>query len=695
MKKLPIQKVPFVKILVPFVIGIVCRYKIDIPFLWIIPAALGGVFLLLFYLNKREKSAVSLFQARYYFGVGSCFVWMLIGILIFDAHDSRSTPAPDNQTPYLQIQLTSEHRYKNNHILFDAILLYGIKNDSCQNLQRQKVLLYFTQSDRVRQLSIGDILLMKNSLIPIKSAGNPDEFDYAEYMKTRHINYMQFLSDEWVFLGHYDRFSIKSFATKQKAKMRNIIEQSSLTEREQDFFKAVLLGITDDLSDEQRGLFQRAGLSHLLAISGLHVGILAFIILGLLYPIKKFGYNRVRFSVAILALWGYAFICGLSPSVVRACIMFSILMSAYLLKRHSYPVNSLAIAAFIMLLYDPFYLWDIGFQLSFLSVLLLLSMTALYNEKMSKNKVFNYIISLIWITTVVQIGTMALTIYYFHTIPIYSIICNLIMIPLFPIFLLGGILLILSGGCMDFYLSDILHFLFSQSNYIIRFIVDLPGATIENIWIDKIHVFFGLITIFFIVLWGYTRNGRYLITLLSVISAFLLLLFLHPAKSFSEISVYNHRGGISVNVIDYPQNYVITTDELFSMEEFEKAAQNHWMKINVLSPVLITDFFETDRLSVFLPFIQFGNKRILLLNDESWKYKVASTRLKIDLLIIGREYQERISDIIHLYEVEQVVISSDVNSIVASSFKKECDFLGLKCHDIAQDGAWLQNMDAF
>ncbi len=693
MRRVPIQKAPFVKILIPFVIGIICRYKIEIPFLWIIPAILGGVFLFLFYLNKRGKDAIAHFQIRHCFGIGLCFVWLLVGMLVVDVHNSRSIIAISNsQTPYLQIQLVSEHRHKNNHILFDAVLLYGIKDDSCRNLQKQKILLYFTQNPRVQKLLRDDVLLIKNNLIPIKSAGNPDEFDYAEYMKMRHINYMQFLSDEWVLLGRCNKFSIKSFAADQQTKMRNLIEQTSLTEREQDFFNAVLLGITDNLSDKQRDLFQRAGLSHLLAISGLHVGVVALIVLGLLYPLKRLGYNRVRFSCAILVLWGYAFICGLSPSVIRACIMFSILIGSNLLKRHNYPINSLAIAAFLMLVYDPFFLWDIGFQLSFLSVLLILLLTAFY-KRISKNKIFDYLITLVWVTAVVQIGTTALTVYYFHSIPVYSIICNLVMVPLFPVFLSGGILLLLLGSYAELYVIDILHFLFNKSDAIISFIVNLPGAVIENIWINELEALGGIIVIFGGILFFYTRKTNYLIALLSVISLFLLLILFNPSKTVSEISVYNYRGGISINIIDYPQNYVITTDELFSIDEFEKAAQNHWMKINVYPPVLITDSFETNNLNVSLPFVQFKDKRILLLNNDSWKYKRASTRLKINLLIIGREYQGRISDITHLYEIGQVIISSDVNSIVASNFEKECDFLGLKCHNTAQAGAWMLNMD--
>lgn len=693
MRNIPIQKVPFIRILIPFVIGIVCQYRAGWPFLWIMPASLGGIFLSLFYLNKMGKDVVAHFRARYYFGIGIFFVWMLAGMLIFKIHDFKPAPLSKQQFPCLQIELVSEPQYKNGYVVFDAILLYGVNNDSCQDLRKQQVLLYFTKSIRVQNLRRNDMLLIRNELVPIKSPGNPDEFDYAAYMQMKHINYMQFLSEEWIFLGHTDKFSIKNLAADLKIRMQNIIERTSLTEREQDFFKAVLLGITNDLSNEQRELFQRAGLSHLLAISGLHAGIIAFIILGLLYPLKKLGYNRLRFSIVIFALWGYAFVCGLSLSVVRVCIMFSVLMGARLLGRHSYSINSLAIAAFFMLLYDPFYLWDIGFQLSFLSVLLILFTTS-FCKRISKNKVLNYIVSLIWITTIVQIGTMVLTAYYFHIIPVYSIICNLVMVPLFPIFLLGGIFLILFGGCADFYLSDILHFLFYQSDSIVRFIVDLPGATIENIWVDNVYVFLGLITIFLIILLSYSRNVNYLIILLSVISAFLLFLLFIPAKSFSEISVYNHRGGISVNVIDYPENYVITTDELFSMEELEYAAENHWKKIKADSPMLITDFFETNHLYVSLPFVQFGDKRILLLNNESWKYKVSPARLKIHYLIIGREYKGRISDIMHLYEIGQVIISSDVNPVVASGFEKECHFLGLKYHNTAKEGAWVLKMDS-
>ncbi len=687
MKQIPLQKAPFARIVIPFIIGIVCQYKIPFPFLWTIPTLLGGIFVGLFYLNKNRNYAFSHFKMRSYFGIGTFFIWMVVGMWVFITHNHYVTIPSENQFPYLQIQLVSEPRQTNNHERFDAILLYAVHPDSCKNLQREKALLYFAKNQSTKRLQRGDILLVKNDLTPIKSPGNPDEFNYAAYMNMQHINHMQFVSDEWKLLGHPNNFSLKGFSADLKIKLQNIIERTSLTEREQDFLKAVLLGMTDDLWDEQRDLYQQAGLSHLLAISGLHVGIIAFIVLLLLYPLKRLGYNRIRFFFVVWALWGYAFICGLSPSVVRACIMFSVIMGAYLLKRQSYSVNSLAVAAFLMLIYDPYYLWDIGFQLSFLSVLLLLSAAPFFKNR--RNKILNYIILLIWTTAVVQIGTMALTVYYFHYIPIYSIFCNLIMVPLFPILLSGGILLLLAGNSgVQPYLSDTFHFLFHTSDSIIRSIVNLPGAMAENLWIDPVTATIWLIAIFLILLWGYTQNPNYAITLLSTISAFLFYLFLAPTKCLSEISIYNHRGGISVNIIDYPRNYVITTDELFSMESLEKAAQNHWMKINADPPVWVTDSLTTPNLNVSLPFIHFRKMRILLLNNESWKNSISSTRLKIDLLLVGREYKERIADIIHLYEIDQVVLSADVNPIVASGFEKECKSLSIKCHNTADQGAW-------
>ena len=696
MKQIPLQRAPFVRIVVPFMIGIVCQYKIPYPScLWIIPAVLGGIFIGLFYLNKKRKCAPAHFKMRSYFGIGMFFIWMVVGIWVLKAHHLHQAIPSPNHFPYLQVQLVSEPRHSNNHKLFDAVLLYAIHPDSCKNLQKQNALLYFAKNNSSQELQRGDVLLIKNDLILIKSPGNPDEFDYAAYMRIKHTYYMQFVSDKWTFLGHPDHFSIRNFSSEQKIKLQNILEQTSLTEREQDFLKAVLLGITDDLWEEQRDLYQQAGLSHLLAISGLHVGIMAFIVLWLLYPLKRLGYNRIRFFIVVWVLWGYAFMCGLSPSVVRACIMFSVLMGAYLLKRHSYAVNSLAVAAFLMLVYDPYYLWDIGFQLSFLSVLLLLS-AAPFFPKNGKNKVLNYIFLLIWTTAVIQIGTMALTVYYFHNIPVYSILCNLVMVPLFPVLISGGILLLLAGNSdIQPYLSDMFHSLFHRSDSIIRSIVNLPGAMTENIWIEPAVVAIWLMAIFLIMFWGYTQNPKYGITLLSVVSVFLFYLLLAPTKYLSEISIYNHRGGISVNVIDYPRNYVITTDELFAMESLETVARNHWMKIKANPPTLITDSLETPNLKVSLPFVQFGKRRILLLNNESWKNKISPTRLKIDLLVVGREYKERIADVTHLYDIDQVVLSADVNPIVASGFEKECRSLRIKCHHTADQGAWWLQINAY
>lgn len=692
MQNLPVQKASFVRILIPFIVGIICSYVFFLSYLFVLPAVIGGLFLLLFYLNKKTPSEQ--YQARSYFGLGMFFIWISAGMITYDIRNPQYQLPSKEDYPCLRVQLSSEPQIKTNHILFNAVLLSGINGESESPLNRQTVLLYFRKSTKVRTLTPNDILLIKNDLLPVKNTGNPDEFDYARYMHMKGIDCMQYISNQWVVVGHSQSFSLKNVAANIQKKAQTIIENTSLTEREQDFFKAILLGVTDDLPDEQRIVFQKAGLSHLLAISGLHVGIIAGFIWGLLYPLKRLGYIRIRYIIVILVLWGYAFICGLSTSVVRACIMATVFWGAYLLKRHSYPVNSLAIAAFFMLLYQPFYLWDIGFQLSFLSVLLILSLIA-FQKQVSKNRIINYIIPLIYRTIVIQIGTMALTVYYFHYIPTYSVICNLVMVPLLPVFLAGGILLIVStqtGGYADNLLSNTLHILFEKSDLFIRYITNLPGATIENLWMNEWSTILGLIVLFLVIIYLYTRNAKYVIVLLSVVTLSLLFCMFNRATPVSEIIVYNQRGSISVNVIDYPQNYIITNDELYAMEETENAARSHWMKIKADSPILITDSLQTKTISVTLPFIQFGDKRLMLLNNESWKEKTSLVRLKIDFLIIGRECKEKISDIHHLFDIGQVILVSDVNPIVASGYEKECSFLGVKCYNTACQGAWRTEM---
>ncbi|MCQ2369726.1 MAG: ComEC/Rec2 family competence protein [Paludibacteraceae bacterium] len=251
---------------------------------------------------------------------------------------------------------------------------------------------------------------------------------------------------------------------------------------------ALTLGKKDDLSRDTRQIFSLAGGSHVLAVSGLHVGIIYAIILGLLsfIPHSQIG-NITRHSIVILCLWFYAFICGLPASVVRSAFMFSLISGSYILGKSNYSLNSVFVSMFFMLLYNPLYLFDIGFQLSYAAVIsILIFYPKLYSILHFQNKIMIWVWGMICVSAAAQIGTLPLTVYYFHQIPVYSILTNFVVVPAaFIIIYVALALLVFSFippvAMLIGRLADVITEMLCNG---VAGIVNLPYSVISDIHID-------------------------------------------------------------------------------------------------------------------------------------------------------------------------------------------------------------------
>ena len=255
--------------------------------------------------------------------------------------------------------------------------------------------------------------------------------------------------------------------------------------------KALCIADKSDLTSTVKKDFSRAGASHILAVSGMHVGIIFTAIstlIGLISQSRKF--SRIASIVAICFLWFYAFICGLQPSIVRACTMFTIPIIGKLLKRDSSSLNSLLFTAFCMVIYDYTNLFNIGFQLSFLAVAgILLFQEKIFNIFQLQNKILIWLWSLTSVSIAAQITTLPLTIYYFHNIPVLSLISNLFVVPL-------SILLIYFSGSLILFnltnVSNIISLILNKLSYYLNLFIEVisctPFATIENINISIFQV---------------------------------------------------------------------------------------------------------------------------------------------------------------------------------------------------------------
>ena len=283
---------------------------------------------------------------------------------------------------------------------------------------------------------------------------------------------------------------IKTYAEKANEKIENSFTTFLNTESSA-LCKALCLADKSSLDSKIKKDFSRAGASHILAVSGMHVGIIFTAISTLLSLISKS--RKFQLFAGILSicfLWFYAFICGLQPSIVRACTMFSVPIIGKLLKRDASSLNSLLFTAFCMLIYDHTYLFNLGFQLSFLAVAgILLFQEKIFNILPLQNKILIWIWSLTSVSIAAQITTLPLTIYYFHSIPVFSLLSNLFVVPLVTllIYFSGGLLLVQLSSLASV-ISLIINKLTLFVNSIIKLISNTTFVLIEDINISATQV---------------------------------------------------------------------------------------------------------------------------------------------------------------------------------------------------------------
>jgi competence protein ComEC len=290
--------------------------------------------------------------------------------------------------------------------------------------KKNERIVFYCQANSV--FDVNDYLLVQSDLIPIQNKGNPGEFNMELFWKTKGIRKMCFIDDNsFKLLDRLERTFFQEFIYSLQTSFNEMLE-SHLEGENLAVAKAIILGDKSMLDSETKNSFSATGAMHVLAVSGLHIGLILQILMEVAKFFSRFiSRKRAVLSILIL-LWIYSILTGFSPSVIRSIFMFTILVLAQFFGKEQNNINSLFFSAFVLLLFQPMFLFDIGFQLSYLAMV---GIYTLYRPIESWYQPKNKIIKYFWQGTAVgfaaQCMTVPLTLYYFHQFPNYFAIANL------------------------------------------------------------------------------------------------------------------------------------------------------------------------------------------------------------------------------------------------------------------------------
>jgi len=543
-----LQGAPFIRILFPFILGIILAEWLlppKSPLWFIIPAILT----LSLFLGKRS------FKKEVYSGSLALIIFFFLGFswAVYKRYDAKELP----QNNYIAV--LDEYPIEKGNSYRAVIRI--IDSDT-------KLIAYFEKSDDIISASPGMLLFFKGHPRLIVNAGNPFEFDYQKYARHNNIGHRIYLQQhDYHFLTGDKLKNLRYSALILREKLLKRLNDAGIKGETFNVISAITLGARNNLDPETTRSFTRTGTLHVLAVSGGNVAVV-YVFLYLFLGFLNKRRTVTVFTLLILAgIWVYTFITGLSPSVLRASVMFSFITVGQSMKRNPDMYNILAASAFVLLFIKPSLLFDVGFQLSYAAVFAIIFLQPiLFKFYYSRYWIIDKFWMFFTVSVAAQIGTLPFSLWYFHQFPVYFWLSNIIVVPLVSLFLYITFFIILITPLLPAiggFTSLILTLTGSMMLKFLHFVEYLPFAVIENIYPTLGELFFTITFITLATLYLIYRKSGYVCAALFSFTILLLLstIDLWQIQLRNEIVIFNAKRKIVIAFTQGNQTTWVTNEK--------------------------------------------------------------------------------------------------------------------------------------
>jgi competence protein ComEC len=666
------KEIPFLRICIPFCSGIVCGLYLNPGNLFFI--VVFTIIFLAFIFSLRFNNNIN----NNFYGYVLSVALFFAGLLLYTGEKS-SISILENEEALFTGTLAEYPEKKVN----SWKMILNLEKQTYQNTEKSingSLLIYYRKSSEDPRFLPGDQLKVRCTPEAITTRGNPYEFNYKSYMERQGVRYYAF-ADSSDVSGHsvpgHRRLKHKALIVRNR--IIKMFTERGVTEQRIALVSAITLGEKSMLDPEQKQHFIKAGVMHIMAVSGLHAVILSLFVFKVLFFLKG-RLNVLRVIITLVLLWSFAFVTGLTPSVLRATLMFSFLQAGNLMKRPVNGINSVLASAFVLILIKPSVIFDAGFLLSYSAVIYIISF---YRDLYSRLRFRGRIPDLIWqsaaVTIIAQAGTLSLTIMLFNRFPTWFILSNIIIVPLSSLVIIIGCLVPLTYPVI--FLSRPLAVILDKLTGLTEFLTEkassLPLSTIENIGLTTVECIFLTVTIFLVTIYLLRRKTISILIPLSALLIFILAGTIRniSANSGSELIVYNTIGNTTFGIRNGSKMFIYSTEKETVQEVLKHAAT---LRLKVIRNELPENTF----------LLKTGKKRILVTT------KVTSSILKSTApgIIIIRGRNPDITRDFRIHEgLEAVVITPEVSP----GFRKSV-LLNIAhpdvVHQVALEGAYCINL---
>ena len=700
-----LRKIPFLRILIPIIIGILLNSHTNYPppdlyvFLISLLIFISGV------INQKLKLQIKNYSI--FFGLTSFVFFVVIGASLIINQTNTKFHFPNSPTQQFYIGYFCDYPVIKQNSIQAVIKIEKKQKDKHLSNINIKILAFFFRTKEFLTIEPGTRILLKANILRIENNGNPEEFNVKRYFQTKNIHYKAFLKrTDWRIAELKPKRNIKIITKKIRNNILDIYTNYGFSGPGFSVLSALSLGEKKDIDPDIRQNFSSSGAMHILAVSGLHVGIIYLLLSFILKFLKKIpGGLIIRALLLIIILWLYAFITGLSPSVCRATVMLTFYIIGNLAKRKGSIYNIISLTAFLLLIINPSLIFSPGFQLSFIAVIgILFFYPIIYKLIKIKNSFLDKIWKISSVSIAAQLATFPISIFYFNIFPNYFLFTNLLAIPLATVILYISILLIIlsSISFIGAAISFILKFLVSALILFTEFITDLPFSTNRNIYFSQEKVFLLYIIIILFVIFFYSKNGKTLVIILSIIICFQIResIILYNNSISKRIILWNSNNE-NFHVISGRKNILfIKNKKAKTNENLNLLVKNYNRKFSRYDPEIkkieiITDtLMQNNTMGLFLNngFGYFSNKRILIINKKSSFVHNNNKDFQIDYIFLLNDCKLDPNMVLMKLMPEKIIIGSVVTANARKKWRKAADKLDISSFSVKDDGAFILNI---
>ena len=691
-------KYPFVRLLIPFAIGVGCfanftNFRLS-------PAALTGMAIALLVVAAMASRFCKRPSSQWVFGSVLNVYLFCAGYAMTQVHDASIQKTyfrhfADEAGCYVaRVYDCPQEKEKTVKVILDLDAQYG---DSLpQRKVTGRVMAYFQKTDAAIRLRYGDMVVIPAPIDEVAPPKNPEEFDYRDYLQRKGITGQIYLSEsDWIDAGQRRANPIYAFSYRFRDILLRSLERSGLQGDEYGVAAAILLGYDDSLPQEVRQSYVAAGSMHILCVSGMHVGIIYLLAAFLLrFLDRKKWQKTLKHSLLLALIWFYAMIAGLSPSILRSSLMISFVIFGEMLHRKGFAINSIAASAFVLLCVNPNNLFEIGFLLSYVAVVgIVVLQKPIYNWFSINNKLLDKVWEITAVALAAQFATMPLTLYYFHQFTVYFWLSNLFMTPISFVVIMGGMVLLLVSWIpyVNVFVGNVVWGAIYLMNWLVDWVESLPCSIVKGLYVNGFEFALLLLVFLLVMLMVATRRRGFLLATLACLLLFVgsLTWRQYRVSRQDEVMVYSLRKHTAIDFVKGGEHVMLCDTALRSdAGSVDYSLRGNWAKCGLTaSPVTFgkEDDFANAYVCKRGNLVSSGGMLMALWQGEQYADTLAF-RVPVDYVLVSEKQRADVASVLKAYNPQCLLIDGSVPNYLAERWRMQAEECGLPYYNIG-DGA--------